>query len=772
MLRKTWILFLCAVIFSSCDLLNIGGDKKKKDNDKIEIPEKIITGNIKLPANTRFTSTEEFKVISAVNSKNTQQGVNFELDAIDSENHQVVFVNSESGNPILLSTYAPDSNENEISIKTTALSLVLMNPIFMGTSKLQRDEVLAKAESNPRFYNLVDDIETLLESDPENVLNYERHPSIYVDAAKIALDILKNSKQYKRSQIISEDVPWIEDVPNNEDIMFYNPKTIYYGVSIAKKNSSDASDVLALSAKSSLWSYEFGLPPVVWTEPTTTEYELGNGDFEIEVVKGFDFSDNTYLNWNTANGKATMSNIGKSIVQIFDLVAGFDLFPSGSLAELIYDSKRNFEISYDMGTHIAEKKPLKVFGDFLGLIVENKEVISYVIWQSSTSAQGAQYISSITHLLGNANAAWKVVSTAEKGVNRFLPFVYDLIKSPKAITINISQQSGNILESDINNAPNKPEFVSLNEVYRLKKGEIFNFPIYANDPNGNLISYRLNFGGGKYSEWSEFVKSGEIHGFPYEFEEAGEYTLTAEAKDEYGAVSESSEPIFISVYPENVFFAYNFDKQSIGELPNSPPWEVNQVDPSYIQIVSNNYSSDLSAAFYDYDPDLENSADESYASIFTDLEVENEGEISFSFKVADESDSFGLRIWDELGNWNKLGYYITFHEGYLAYYDPYGLHDMLKINANEWYDITISYNIMRSTYDVYIDSIPYAENIRFYGEKIEDLRTLQIVAFSDAQCKTGFVDNIEVLGGVISKEQNKKHLSTEILKNISRMYPD
>jgi len=76
-------------------------------------------------------------------------------------------------------------------------------------------------------------------------------------------------------------------------------------------------------------------------------------------------------------------------------------------------------------------------------------------------------------------------------------------------------------------APSKPD---VNGPSLGKKG-IYTFSFVSSDPNNDKIQYKINWGDGKISDYSDFYYSGETAYKTHNYEKEGTYTITIKARD-------------------------------------------------------------------------------------------------------------------------------------------------------------------------------------------------------------------------------------------------
>lgn len=70
-----------------------------------------------------------------------------------------------------------------------------------------------------------------------------------------------------------------------------------------------------------------------------------------------------------------------------------------------------------------------------------------------------------------------------------------------------------------------------------KPGESYTYSFTSTDPDGNQVSYYVEWGDETSSSWSEFQDSGTSYSANHTWDEQGEFIIRAKAKDIYGAQS-------------------------------------------------------------------------------------------------------------------------------------------------------------------------------------------------------------------------------------------
>ena len=595
------------------------------------------------------------------------------------------------------------------------------------------------------------------------MLDHSIHPTIFQEAAQIAKGILQNSKSsslHVKSPKQTLENPWVEDAPG-DDVVFKNPKTVYFGADIYPSGSQTRKDLIVLDAKSSLISLQFGWPPIIITQPTETTYKLGDGSYNVTMTKGFDFSQpiSSFFDLNTVHGKATLCNTAKTFLLAMDLLIGY--YPTVPVTNLRLDLTQSAYILEKMGIDFAQKDNIALFKDFLDLMLANSDQICYWLWQDASAEAGRIFASQLLEIMGGIDEILKGIDF----VNEDLPFLYDMVEGDRWITLQLTQENGVLTTNIINHSPDKP--VVLSNMVMSQTNVPINFQVYSTDQDGDNISYRFHWGDEQSSDWSNFSSSGETVSLNYSYSTPGRFIVTVEAKDIRGGISQLSDPLIITINQPGTLFQYNFDYDNVGMWPSNPPFYSEQLDPSYLNVENSVVfgGSGYSCAFYDADPTIGGNTANAYAYIDANITSESYGTLEFEWRIKSLNDNFGVRAWQNIGTWSTMGYYVLFIDGAINYYDDYGqFQEIMTIQPERWYKMKLVYNISNLTYNIYIDNVLKVSQVPFAGNP-GTLNDLQIVAFSDANCNTGYIDNINLTGAKlnsIKKSTNIPYSATKI----------
>jgi hypothetical protein len=108
---------------------------------------------------------------------------------------------------------------------------------------------------------------------------------------------------------------------------------------------------------------------------------------------------------------------------------------------------------------------------------------------------------------------------------------------------------GSLFEPEGNQGPSKPEAPTGNE--SGSPGEEYEFTLRkVKDPDGDLVSYKWDWGDGTYSFWIPAPPTGIYLSANHNWSEEGTYELRVKAMDMYGNEGEWSDPLVVSMPKE------------------------------------------------------------------------------------------------------------------------------------------------------------------------------------------------------------------------------
>ena len=119
----------------------------------------------------------------------------------------------------------------------------------------------------------------------------------------------------------------------------------------------------------------------------------------------------------------------------------------------------------------------------------------------------------------------------------------------------------------INDLPNKPE--TPNGSTEGKIGTEYTYTSSAIDPDGDQVKYYFNWGDETCS-LTDFVNSGEAASASHSWSQEGTYSIKVKAVDEYGAASEWSDPLSVTM-PRGRLLPDTFFMRLLERFPNAFP---------------------------------------------------------------------------------------------------------------------------------------------------------------------------------------------------------
>ena len=414
--------------------------------------QEIIAFQMVLPADHAL-KIEELRVVTPVVSVAPVSSGHTDVTTMKGSKPQVMIVENAQGKPVLLSYVMPADGSSksgvfskrtanhvvEISSTTTAIALVMMNPILAGSSSQQRAQIVEKATAHAHFSAFVSAIDSRLKSDPNGVLDGLGSEILYETATAILIDVLKAGVPAgKDVRTGNTGDPWIADGDGN-DIIFVNPNGIYYGTGIAQRGSR------AFLATKLLMARRTSFDPLRWpfmtfADESRDSLSVSDGEYSVVMSKGGHYPFSRMTDLNDPVGQATLLNFAQMIYNTLDVVLSMPIVDVGELA---VDLKKlhldlNEKELADIGVAIDQKDVTTLMVKMTDLIVANRKNIAGWLWQASAKPDNIEnYIGKLLPLLKHV-----VVSIKTRGVENNVPFFYELVNAPKEVFYSIVMVNG------------------------------------------------------------------------------------------------------------------------------------------------------------------------------------------------------------------------------------------------------------------------------------------------------------------------------------------
>ena len=484
----------------------------------------IRTGVLDLSASN--LEPKDLTVITFAGESDLNTEGEFSILAPEADKPQLLFFNSRStDNPIYIGLYDPLTQETEANERSTALALTLINPYLMSSTAEERQEYLQAVRQNPRFEKLVSLLQDAYQTEPTTALDYDSNPIVYqvaVQLMKETVESLSVPAAPAAPEFIVGDSPYIEDA-DGDDIVFINPRHVYYAVGVYPNNGNQLQDVFFIKRKEQILKLRWGNPIV---QPEQTTYSLGDGDFHLYLTKGLNFKDPTFFNLKHPEGLATIGNVGQTVLYIIDLAIG--KLPLPPLISLPNHLTISVSHSYRLSTSLAQGDPMGVVTAFGSLLLDNTEGIAYWVWQETADKGASKFLKTASGLLKKVSFATTLLSA----INEQLPFVWDLIVAPRTVSYYVTQQNGKITDTEQNESPQAA--FSFDPPAGIV-GTVFSFDAASSvDDRDDVDALEFRWDWETDGTWDTGWQRNPAA--TYAYKESGSYTVNLEVRDTRGLV--------------------------------------------------------------------------------------------------------------------------------------------------------------------------------------------------------------------------------------------
>lgn len=378
-----------------------------------------------------------------------------------------VVVDSRSDRMVLLSYSFPEWLERDalqpfisrndsvrVNAESTALALSMINPLFFGTTIVQKADLAEQAVQLPEFRQLTREVQRALDDDPINALDFNRNPQIFQMAHAVAVGAAQAlvdetaQRSPRRASSIDKDAAWVEGV-SGLNTVFKNPKMIHYGAGVYTQSASDknpTNTVLVLDKEKvidfSIWPPKFEL-----AAPRETPYTLpGKGTWRIGLFKGMDLNMPIEEMWSTPPAQlAFIANTWQTVIMIISLAGDTGLVPGAGPAGSFLRSTMDFEDIYPIYLAFQTGDQMTIINAFVDFFKAHwldiaKFIMGQVTSSGGDSAAASSLLDKVGQLTGIATGLFNVVNVE-------IPFFYDLITAhPKAV---YTLTDGSVTGSDV-----------------------------------------------------------------------------------------------------------------------------------------------------------------------------------------------------------------------------------------------------------------------------------------------------------------------------------
>ena len=529
-----------AAILLSLLLLAACGSRDKSAGPATVPPEPMRPGSLQLPADAGMVAGE-LEVVSILGEAVPDSSGHFDVAMAESDKPQfVAAMDPDTGNPLLLGYSDPARGDSvDVSLESTALALVFLNPLMFGTTAEQRSGFISDIKAHPAFPLLVEDLEARFQADPQNALDFDSYPELYQQAVEILLDIWQQVDAAGKLAQDDLSVPWLEDEAGN-DIAFVNPTMVYYGAGLSKNQQLE--EVVTAQPKAKYFDVSWEgwgdlegwsrFNPLNWfsyrTPPETTRHRLTyDGEIEAYLTKGYRFENlDEFFNWHSPTGRATILNTTTIFIFAIDILVSLPVQVPRTSLKLNKEGKLAVD---SMRAAFRAGKTHDFLLALIGLLKSNfTQIIKWLGGLDSDAAKRPEFIAKRDNFLkvgtSVAESLAKVLQAID-AVNVKIPFVTDLLTAEPEVLYTFRHADGQVTNL-AKNTPPVPAFV-ISPPAGVVGTEFIVDASPSWDEEGNLV-YRWDWEndglwdtGWQDEEWT-------VHSF----DEPGSYTVVLQVRDE------------------------------------------------------------------------------------------------------------------------------------------------------------------------------------------------------------------------------------------------
>ena len=522
-MRKIFFLLLtCILILFLCQSCSLFEDLlgTKDDNDQeLDIKTEKKGGALVIEEGSEI-DFDDLEVITLTDIGDLDQDGEFEVEGNISDKYQIViFKKPQNELPVYIGIYDPETQSVSAGANITAMALTLLNPYLVYTSQAQRFQYLEAVQEHETFDGLVALLNEAYMNDPDNALNYEVYPRVYQLTVQIMKGVMENlgNADYNNGEETLEP-PHIQDL-DGSPIQFVNPRRIYYAAGIY--SGGGLADLVSVEKSSPITTFSWGWPPYFTSASTQTDYDLGNGNFGINIVKGVDY--NKLSQWDDPIGRATKQNTAQAILYFMDLLTGFNLVRDAEGLDISVSS----ELAVALKRNINEKNTEEFIYHFCNLMYNNSDGISEWLLGAKVDA-AEEFIEAYTLVLKNAVFVFKLMGF----VNQNGPFYWEYVNSPSEVIYEITQSNGTITDQQENNPPDA-QFNIDPPAGIVGTNFTFDASPTADDIDGQTgLNYRWDFD----SDGNYDVAWTTSSSVTATYTEAGSYLITLQVMDSAGLI--------------------------------------------------------------------------------------------------------------------------------------------------------------------------------------------------------------------------------------------
>ena len=391
-----------------------------------------VSGSVSFPDGVSVDATT-FEVLSFVERSAVGADGSFDVCVLDTGLPQVLLVVSGSAPPSLLGYVEPGEGVVAIDVSSTIEALVVMNPFMAMIPADERADVIEFAMGKYGWGDLALAITEALGSGAGGWIDGLSGVSEVQAAAGITIEAMRDFP----SGAMSEARPWLEDAPG-DSVSCVNPDPIHY-VAVFRNVGREDSVVVAAISDRETNAMVAAWPP--YSQPsnlTTTRVELEDGTYDVTFHSG----DMRSYDAGTANGLASLANLGRAVTEAVALASGADLVPNASGLDV-----SAADLS-QLGAAVVSGNPYALYDDTVALVDGEADAVAEWYWEG-TNDDCAAYLDLACPILRAIAYSTEIVGDGESRI----PFYHRLVTVEPLGVERVRQLGGTMTDVSSNAAP-------------------------------------------------------------------------------------------------------------------------------------------------------------------------------------------------------------------------------------------------------------------------------------------------------------------------------
>ncbi len=219
------------------------------------------------------------------------------------------------------------------------------------------------------------------------------------------------------------------------------------------------------------------------------------------------------------------------------------------------------------------------------------------------------------------------------------------------------------------------------------------------------------------------------------------YLWKVVAKDHYGLNAEG--PVWnFATEPAKLIFEEKFDSYPINGYPETTIWTINKSGANLFITDSIAWNGQgKSVCFID-------STEAGNCFLGTRLPAKSVDILEFYWRITTNKDVFGLRLYSQQSDAERLGPQLSIREGLLQYYgNNYNWQTVCEIDSNTWYFMRLVFDCHQNCYKIFVNEELIVDNATWTGNSVSSLDIIYFMTFDNRICQGAYLDEIKFYAG-------------------------